>query len=388
MTEHNVQTPIYLDNHATTRCADEVVDAMVPYLRSHYGNASSRGHSFGYRARAATEKARKQVADWIGATPREIVFTSGATEANNIALLGTARKLAHRGRHLITVATEHKAVLDPLAALAEEGFDVTVLPVGSDGLITSDDVRRALRDDTVLVSVMAVNNEIGVVQPIGEIGSLCREHGVVFHCDAAQTTYSPVDVRAQAVDLLSLSAHKLYGPKGIGALFVRSGRPRVNPWPIHHGGGHERGLRSGTLAVPLAVGFGAAAKLLAAEHSEVVPRITALRDRLIAGLQERLDGVHTNGSMTHRAPHNISLTIDNVTAEDLLLGVRDIACSTGSACTSETLEPSHVLQALGHPDDERQATIRLGLGRYTTDAEIDYTIERVTATVHNLRGGA
>lgn len=386
MSTPHVNTPIYLDNHATTRCADEVIDAMLPYLRTHFGNAASRGHSFGYRARAATEKARAQIAEWIGATPREIVFTSGATESNNIALLGTARRLAERGRHIITVATEHKAVLDPLSALAREGFEVTVLPVDGEGLIDVDDVRRALRDDTVLVSVMAINNEIGVAQPIGDIGALCRDREIVFHSDAAQTTYSPLNVRDEAIDLLSLSAHKLYGPKGVGALYVRSGRPRVNPWPLQHGGGHERGLRSGTLPVPLVVGFGAAVTLLANEQEAAVPRIKALRDRMLVDLQKGCDGIRVNGSMRHRAPHNLSLTIDRVTAEDVLLGMRDVACSTGSACTSETLEPSHVLQALGHPEDARQATVRLGLGRYTTTEEVDYAIARLIETVHNLRG--
>ncbi len=369
---------IYLDNHATTRCDPAVLDAMWPWFAERYGNAASRSHRLGVEARAAVEGARGQLAGWLGASPKEIVFTSGATESDNLAILGAVRA-SERGRHVVTLATEHKAVLDPAARV-----DATMLGVGSDGLVDPADVVAALRPDTVLVSVMLVNNEIGVIQPVAEIAAACRERGVLVHCDAAQAGFVPVDVGALGVDLLSISGHKIHGPKGIGALYVRRGRPRVRLEPLLYGGGHERGLRSGTLPVPLIVGLGeAAARLDPAGEGE---RVRALRDALLDGLRANIDGLVVNGSLAQRTPNNLNVSIPGVEAEALLMGLRDsVALSTGSACSSETLEPSHVLRALGLDRDLAHASVRFGLSRFTTMDEIARAVALVSAKVAELR---
>lgn len=383
-----VPTPVYLDNHATTRCDPAVVEALLPYLSEEYGNAGSRSHDLGMRARTAVEGARASVAALLSCSPKEIVWTSGATEANNLAILGAARARQARGRHVITVATEHKAVLDPVAALQQEGFEATVLPVGPTGEIDVEDLRGALRPDTTLVSVMAVNNEIGALQPLEAVGALCRDRGVLLHCDAAQApTVMPLDLQRLPVDLLSLSAHKMYGPKGIGALYVRRTRPRVELQPLMYGGGQERGLRSGTLPVALCVGMGVAARLAAEGLAAGEPqRLAALRDRLYHGLRDALPDVHLNGPpLSRRAAHNLNVSFEGAEAEALIVGLRDVAVSTGSACTSASLEPSHVLRALGLPRDRAHASIRFGLGRFTDAAQIDYVIERVVHQVRELR---
>ena len=379
--------PVYLDNHATTRVDDRVLDAMLPYFTEHYGNAASRGHTHGYKAKSATEKARERIAAAIGASPKEILFTSGATESNNLAVLGTARAMKDRGRHVVTVATEHKAVLDPVKRLAIEGFETTVLEVDSDGALDMDAVRDALRKDTVLVSAMAVNNEIGTRHDLSALGALCREREIVFHSDAAQALHTvPIDVAAMQIDLLSLSAHKMYGPKGVGVLYVRRGRPRFRVEAQIWGGGHERGMRSGTLAVPLIVGMGVAAELAAESvRSGAIDGVRALRDRLWAGLSA-IDGVHLNGPpLDARAPNNLNLSIERVEAEALLMALRDLCLSTGSACTSATLEPSHVLRAIGVSDELAHASLRIGLGRFTTDDEVDHTLERFHTEIARLR---
>ncbi len=380
--------PVYLDNHATTRVDDRVLDAMWPYFTEHYGNAASRGHTFGFHARAAVEKARERVARAIGASPKEVIFTSGATESDNLAILGAARAQKARGRHVISVATEHKAVLDPLAQLEREGFEVTVLGVDRHGALDLDALDAAWRPDTILVSAMAVNNEVGTIHDLAAIGARCRERGAIFHTDAAQALHAiPLDVGAMQLDLVSLSAHKMYGPKGVGALFVRRGRPRFKVAPILYGGGHERGMRSGTLAVPLIVGMGVAAELaVQGLASGEVDRVRHLRDRLWAGLSERVDGVHLNGPpLDRRAPHNLNLSFERVEAEALLMALRDLALSTGSACTSATLEPSHVLRALGVDPELAHASIRFGLGRFTTEEEVDYAVDRIATEVARLR---
>lgn len=377
--------PVYLDNHATTRCHPRVVEALLPYLTEDYGNAASRAHRFGTRARSAVERARVQVAGLVGASPKEVVWTSGATESDNLAITGVLR--AHRGRHLVTVATEHKAVLDTCAAAERAGTAVTVLGVGADGRIDLDELAASLRPDTALVSIMAVNNEIGVVQPLAEIGALCRAREIPWHCDAAQAAHVlPLDVRALGIDLLSLSAHKMYGPKGIGALVVRRGRPRLKVAPLLHGGGHERGMRSGTLPVPLIVGMGEACALAGASlHDGTVERVAALRDRLYAGLLDGIEGVHLNGSEVHRSAANLNVSFDDVEAEALIMALRDIAVSTGSACSSATLEPSYVLRALGVDADRAARSVRFGLSRFTTGDEVDTTIAAVREAVAHLR---
>jgi cysteine desulfurase len=378
--------PIYFDHHATTACAPQVLDAMAPFWAEHFGNAASRGHRMGLTARQATETARGQVAAFLGASPKEIVFTSGATESNNLALLGAVRGAG--GGHVVTVATEHKAVLDPVAALARQGSTATVLPVDADGLVAPEAVAAALRPNTVLVSVMAVNNEIGVHQDLAAIGALCRERGVLFHTDAAQSVYRPIDVRTSPIDLLSLSGHKMYGPKGVGVLFVRRGRPAVVLEPLQYGGGHERGLRSGTLPVPLLAGLGAACALVLSDRSAQMARLAALRDGLWQRLHA-LGGVHLNGHATLRAPHNLNISVDGVEAEALLLGVRDVvALSTGSACSSATLERSHVLTALGLDADRVGSSLRLGLGRDTTEAEVAVVGDALVAKILELRAMA
>jgi cysteine desulfurase len=382
-----VQLPIYMDNHATTRCDPRVLQAMLPYFSEHYGNAASRTHVFGRTAEEAVDKARAQLAKAIGASAdREIVFTSGATESDNLAIKGVAHMYRDKGDHLITVATEHKAVLDAHHALEREGFRVTFLQVGADGLISLDELRAAMTDQTILVSVMAINNEIGVIQPMAEIGKLCKERGVLFFSDAAQAVGKiPVDVEAWNVDLLAFTAHKMYGPKGIGALWVRRRAPRVRLEPLFHGGGHERGLRSGTLAVPLIVAFGEAAEIAAREQPEEAKRLAGLRDRLLHGLQANLQHIYVNGSLDHRSPGSLNVSFAYVEGESLLMGISDIAVSSGSACTSASLEPSYVLKALGVGDELAHTSIRFGLGRFTSEAEVDYAIARVTEVVGRLR---
>jgi cysteine desulfurase len=382
-----VQTPIYMDNHATTRTDPRVVEAMLPYFTEKFGNAGSRNHRFGWEAEAAGDRAREQVAALVGAASREIVFTSGATEANNLALKGAAAMYKHKGNHLVTVVTEHKAVLDPCKRLQRDGFAVTYLPVDRYGRVTPEQVADAITEKTILVSVMAANNEVGTLQPIREIGRVCKEKGVLFHTDAAQAAGKvPLDVEEMGIDLLSLSAHKMYGPKGVGALYVRRGEPRVRLEPQIDGGGQERGLRSGTLPVPLVVGFGAAAELCQAEMAGEAKRLSALRERLREGLQGRLEGVTLNGHPTERLPGNLNLSFAFVQGEALLMPLKDVAVSSGSACTTANPEPSYVLKALGVPDELARGSLRFGLGRFNTQEEVDYAVEAVARAVGQLRG--
>lgn len=377
--------PIYLDCHATTPVDPRVVEAMVPFFTEHFGNPSSLTHAYGWEAEAAVTQARATLAAAIHASPEEIIFTSGATEANNLAIKGIAEACFSRGRHLITVQSEHSAVLDPCKYLESLGFEVTYLPVQPDGLIDLDSLEKAFRDDTVLVSVMAANNEIGVLQPLAAIGARCRERGVCFHSDAAQAIGKiPLDVQAMQVDLLSLTAHKVYGPKGTGALYVRR-RPRVPLAAQLHGGGHERGLRSGTLYPPQIVGFAKAVELGLAELEAESARLVALRQQLWAGLQP-LGGLHLNGHASQRLPGNLNVSFEGVDGQALLLGLRSVvALSSGAACSTASTAPSHVLKALGRDDDLAYASLRFGLGRFTTAAEIDQVIAAVVATVQALR---
>jgi len=383
----DLRLPLYFDNNATTPCDPRVVEAMVPYLFEHFGNPASRSHAYGWTSREAVEVAREQVAALIGATAKEIVFTSGATESDNLAIKGVARYFAKKGKHIITVATEHKAILDSCHALEREGFEVTYLEVDAEGLISLDALRQAIRPDTTLVSVMFANNEIGVIQPIAEIGAICREHKVLFHCDAVQAlAYVPIDVAALNIDLLSISAHKMYGPKGIGALYVRRGRPRIRLQPQIDGGGHERGMRSGTLATHQIVGLGKAAELCRESiESGEVDKVRALRDRLWAGLQENLDELYLNGSWEHRLPNNLNVSFAYVEGEAMMMGIKQIACSSGSACTSASLEPSYVLRAMGVDVELAHTSIRFGLGRFNTEAEVDYALKLITDKVRFLR---
>ncbi len=382
-----VKLPIYLDNHATTRVDPRVVEAMLPYLTELFGNAGSRNHSFGWTAQEGVERAREQVAALVGGDPKEIVFTSGATESDNLAIMGVARFNKDKGRHLVTVMTEHKAVLDACHALEKEGFEVTYLQPDKEGLVSADQVREALRDDTVLVSVMWGNNEVGVVQPIAEIGAVCRERGVIFHCDAVQGCGRlPFDAATMNVDLVSLSAHKMYGPKGIGALWVRRGRPRIRLEPMLYGGGQERGLRSGTQPVHQIVGFGAAAVLAGeALTNGENDRVRALRDRLWDGLRANIDELYLNGSWEHRLPHNLNVSFAFCEGEAMMMAIKDLAVSSGSACTSASLEPSYVLRALGVDVELAHTSIRFGVGRFNTEEEIDYAIQLVTEKVKWLR---
>ncbi len=380
-----MKIPIYMDNHATTPVDPRVLDAMLPYFGEVFGNAASKSHSFGWRAEEAVEAAREQVARLIGATAREIVWTSGATESNNLAIKGAAQFHRAKGRHLVTCATEHKAVLDSMHALEREGFEVTVLGVGRDGRLDPEAVRAALRPDTVLVSVMHANNETGVVHPIEEIGAITRAAGVLLHTDAVQSAGKiPFDVEAAHVDLASLSAHKFYGPKGVGALYVRR-RPRARLQPQMDGGGHERGLRSGTLNVPGIVGMGRAAELALAERDAEAPRVLALRERLRAGLEAGLDLVTVNGSLAHRLPGNLNVSFAYVEGEAMMMAIKDVAVSSGSACTSASLEPSYVLRAMGVSDDLAHSSIRFGLGRFNTAEEVDHVVGLVIAKVGKLR---
>ena len=381
-----VRLPIYLDNHATTRVDPRVLEAMLPYFTEQYGNAASRQHVFGRRAEETAAQAREQVAGLIGAEARTIVFTSGATESNNLALKGVAAAYRKKGDHLISVATEHNAVLDPLRRLERDGFRVTILPVDRFGRLSPEQVEAAITERTVLVSVMAANNEIGTLQPIREIGRLCKRRGVLFHTDAVQAAGKvPLDVDDMGIDLLSLSAHKMYGPKGVGALYVRRREPHVRLEPQIDGGGHERGLRSGTLPVPNVVGFGAACELCRQEMAEEAERLRALRDRLRAGIQDQLEDTVLHGHATERLPGNLSLGFAFIDSGALMTMMRDVAVSSGSACTSASVEPSHVLRAIGVPDELAHGSIRYGLGRFTTPDEVDYAVEETVRAVQHLR---
>ncbi|MEW5887211.1 MAG: IscS subfamily cysteine desulfurase [Pseudomonadota bacterium] len=376
--------PIYLDYSATNPCDPRVVDLMVPWLYEHFGNPASRSHAWGWEAERAVEQAREQVAALIGADPREIVWTSGATESNNLALKGAAHFYRDKGRHLVTVKTEHKAVLDTCRQLEREGFEVSYLDVQPDGLLDLDAFAAALRPDTVLASVMYVNNEIGVVQDIAAIGALCRERGVLLHVDAAQATGRiEVNLQQLPVDLMSLTAHKTYGPKGVGALYVRR-KPRVRLEAQMHGGGHERGMRSGTLPTHQIVGMGAAYALAQAEMATELPRIRALHQRLLAGLSG-IEQVFLNGHPTQRVPHNLNMSFNYVEGESLIMGVKGLAVSSGSACTSASLEPSYVLRALGRSDELAHSSLRMTIGRWTTEAEIDYAVQSIRDNVAKLR---
>ena len=381
-----VKLPIYMDNHATTPLDPRVLEAMMPYLTGIFGNAASRNHSFGWEAEQAVDKAREQIAKLIGATAKEIIFTSGATESNNLAIKGIAEMYRERGNHIITQMTEHKAVLDTCKKLEKQGFRVTYLPVKGDGLIDLDDLRRAMDDQTILVSIMYANNEIGVVQPVKEIGALCHEKNVIFHTDGVQAVGKiPVNVLADNIDVLSLTAHKVYGPKGVGALYVRRRNPRVQISEQQNGGGHERGMRSGTLNVPGIVGFGAACEIAMNEMVTEAARQIELREYLKHKLETALDYTQVNGNMEHHLPGNLNMSFIYVEGESLLMGINDIAVSSGSACTSATLEPSYVLKALGLGDDVAHSSIRFGLGRFNNKAEVDYVADKLIDVVSKLR---
>ncbi|GAB7548109.1 IscS subfamily cysteine desulfurase [Cupriavidus sp. 8B] len=376
--------PIYMDYSATTPVDPRVVDKMVPFLYQHFGNPASRSHSHGWHAEQAVETARAQVAALLNADPREIVWTSGATEGNNLAIKGAAHFYSGKGKHIVTVKTEHKAVLDTCRELERQGFEVTYLDVGKDGLLDLDALRAALRQDTILVSVMMVNNEIGVIQPVAQIGELCRAKGILFHCDAVQAAGKiPIDLESLKIDLLTVTAHKVYGPKGIGALYVRR-KPRVRIEAQMHGGGHERGMRSGTLATHQIVGMGEAFRIARLELADESRRVAGLRDQLLAGLRQ-LDEVYVNGSMANRIPHNLNVSFNFVEGESLIMGIKGVAVSSGSACTSASLEPSFVLRALGRSDELAHSSIRFALGRYTTQAEVEQVIQMLQATVTKLR---
>jgi cysteine desulfurase len=380
-----LKVPIYMDCHSTTPVDPRVLEAMLPYFTEQFGNAASRSHSFGWKAEEAVEEARQEVARLIGATAREIVWTSGATESDNLAVKGVARFHAGRGRHLVTTAIEHKAVLDSMAAMAREGFEVTILPVSPEGIVDPEAVRAALRPDTVLVSVMHANNEVGTVQPVEEIGRITREKGVLFHTDAVQSVGRiPFDVGSSSADLVSLTAHKMYGPKGVGALYVRR-RPRARLVAQIDGGGHERGYRSGTLNVPGIVGFGKAAALARDEMPAEAQRILALRERLQRAILAGLDRVVVNGSLARRLPGNLNLSFEHVEGEALMIAMKDVAVSSGSACTSASLGPSYVLRAMGVTDDMAHASIRFGLGRFNTEEEVDHAARLVVEKARRLR---
>jgi cysteine desulfurase len=381
-----INLPVYMDNHATTPVDPRVLDAMLPYFREKFGNSASRNHSFGWTAEEAVENARGQVARLINATPKEIIVTSGATESDNLAIKGVAEMYREKGNHIITQVTEHKAVLDTCKRLEKYGYEVTYLPVQKDGRVDLDELRRAITAKTILITIMYANNEIGVIQPIAEIGKIAKEKGVLFHVDGVQAAGKiPVDVQKDNIDLLSISAHKMYGPKGVGALYVRRRNPRVQLAAVIDGGGHERGMRSGTLNVPGIVGLGAAAEICQKEMPEESVRMRTLRDRLKDGLFARLDELYINGSMEHRLPNNLNVSFAFVEGESLLMGINDIAVSSGSACTSATLEPSYVLKALGVGEDLAHTSIRFGLGRFNTQEDVDYVTDRVSEVVIRLR---
>ncbi|MCB9918240.1 MAG: IscS subfamily cysteine desulfurase [Planctomycetes bacterium] len=383
---NDVRLPIYMDNSATTPCDPRVVEAMLPWFTQRPGNAASRSHVFGWDAEEAVNVARKQVADLIGASAKEILFLSGATESDNLAIKGAAHMYAKKGKHIISCPTEHKAVIDTCKRLETDGYEVTWLPVDGDGRISLSDLADAIRDDTILVTLMAANNEIGTLHDVAAIGALCHEKGVLFHCDATQAIGKiDIDVEAMQIDLLSMTAHKIYGPKGCGALYVRRRNPRVRLTPLIDGGGHERGMRSGTLNVPGIVGLGKACAILSDEMHRDVEHCRRLRDRLEVKLTAGLDHVSINGSVDHRLPNLLNISFAYVEGESLLMGIKDIAVSSGSACTSASLEPSYVLRALGLEDELAHSSIRFSLGRFNTEAEVDYTAEIVVAAVRRLR---
>ncbi len=379
--------PIYMDNHATTPMDHRVLEVMLPYFCEKFGNAASRNHSFGWEAEEAVENARKQIAKLIQADPKELVFTSGATESDNLALKGVLEMYKEKGDHIITSSTEHRAVLDTTKALeAKRGIKVTYLPVDKHGMVHPDDVKNAVTDKTVLISIMLANNEIGTINPVKEIGKIAKEKGILFHCDATQGVGKiPVNVQEMGIDLMSFTSHKIYGPKGVGALYVRKKAPRVRIAAQMDGGGHERGMRSGTLPVPLIVGFGKACELCEQEMPTEAPRLAAMRDRLQAGIMNVMEDVYLNGHPTQRLPHNLNISFAYVEGESMLMGLKEIALSSGSACTSATLEPSYVLRALGVGSDLAHSSIRFGIGRFNTDEEIDYTIKRINEVVNKLR---
>jgi cysteine desulfurase len=380
-----MRLPIYLDNNATTQVDPRVFETMTPYFLENFGNAASKSHAFGWAAEEAVDYAREQVAKIIGANSKEIIFTSGATESNNLAIKGVFEMYAAKGNHIITVITEHKAVLDTCKHLEKLGADITYLSVAENGLIDMAQLEQAIRPTTILVSVMYGNNELGVLQPVREIGALCKKHGVLFHTDATQAVGKiPVDVIADNIDLLSFTAHKMYGPKGIGALYVRRKNPRVKVTAQMDGGGHERGMRSGTLNVPGIIGFGKACEIAIQEMESEAVRLSAMRDRLEAALLQ-LEESYVNGSREHRLPHTTNISFKYVEGEGLMMGIKDIACSSGSACTSASLEPSYVLKSLGLDDELAHSSIRFGLGRFTKDEEIDFAIDLVTKAVNKLR---
>lgn len=381
-----MKLPIYMDNHSTTPCDPRVVDAMLPFFTERFGNAASRNHSFGWEAEEAVDQARRRLAKLIHADAKEIVFTSGATESDNLALKGVVEMYREKGDHIITGSTEHRAVIDAAKSLEKKGVRVTYLPVDKEGRINPDDVRAAVTDKTILISIMLANNEIGTIHPVQEIGKIAKEKGVLFHCDATQGVGKiPVNVSDAGIDLMSFTSHKIYGPKGVGALYVRRKAPRVRLVPMIDGGGHERGMRSGTLPVPLIAGFGKAVELCEREMAVESVRIQGLRDRLQAGITDALEAVYLNGHPTERLPGNLNLSFAYVEGEALLMGVKEIALSSGSACTSATLEPSYVLRALGVGSDLAHSSIRFGLGRFSTSEEVEYTIDRMIKAVNHLR---
>ena len=381
-----VKLPIYMDNHATTPVDPRVLDAMLPYFTEKFGNAASRNHSFGWAGEEAIEIARAQIASLIDATPKEIIFTSGATESDNLMIKGVAEMYREKGNHIITQAIEHKAVLDTCKRLEKYGYEVTYLPVQKDGRVDPEDVRKAITPKTILITIMYANNEIGSINPIQEIGKIAKEHGIVFAVDGVQAVGKiPVDVQKDNMDLLAISAHKIYGPKGVGALYVRRRNPRVQLSAIIDGGGHERGMRSGTLNVTGIIGLGKACEIAQKEMAQEAERLRGLRDRLKAGLEAKLDEVFINGSWEHRLPNNLNMSFAYVEGESLLMGINDIAVSSGSACTSATLEPSYVLKALGVGEDLAHTSIRFGLGRFNTTEEVDYVIDKMVQVVTKLR---
>jgi cysteine desulfurase len=381
-----VKLPIYMDNHATTPVDPRVLETMLPYFTDKFGNAASRNHAFGWAAEEAVENARGQIASLIGATAKEIIFTSGATESDNLMIKGVAEMYREKGNHIITQAIEHKAVLDTCKRLEKYGYEVTYLPVQKDGRVDPDDVKKAITPKTILITIMYANNEIGIINPMAEIGKIAKEHGVLFAVDGVQAVGKiPVDVQKDNIDLLALSGHKIYGPKGVGALYVRRRNPRVQLSAIIDGGGHERGMRSGTLNVPGIAGLGKACEICREEMPQESVRMAALRDRLRAGLEAKLDEVFINGSMEHRLPNNLNMSFAYVEGESLLMGINDVAVSSGSACTSATLEPSYVLKALGVGEDLAHTSIRFGLGRFNTQEEVDYVTDKMVQVVTKLR---
>ncbi len=382
----SARRPVYLDNHATTRTDPRVVAAMLPYFTEHYGNSASVSHRFGWEAEEAVDRAREQIARAIGAETREIVFTSGATESNNLAIKGAAQAAIRRGKHIVTASSEHKAVLDPIKRMARDGWEVTVVDCDEHGRVDAETIAEAIHDRTVLVSVMMANNEVGTINPIAEIGRLCHERRILLHTDAAQAVGKiPIDVRRDGIDLLSLSAHKFYGPKGIGALYVRRSDPQVRLQPLLDGGGHERGFRSGTIAVPLVVGMGLAVELATVEMPEEAGRLLELRQRLHRAIAERVPGTRLNGHPNDRLPGNLNLSFADVDGEALMMAMRDVAVSSGSACSAADPEPSHVLRAMGLDEDLARSSLRFGLGRFTTEDEIDFAAGAVASAVQRLR---